>query len=96
MDNVIESEVIENKPSSETQGRGKTGRESIDGVKRSEKVSLYLTPATAEGIKVLSHIRGMSITDCIVNLIETYISMNKDAIDSFFTVKSKLKGLDNE
>ena len=95
-DNVIESEVIENEPPVETPARGKTGRKPIDGVKRSEKVSLYLTPATAEGIKVLSHIRGMSITDCIVNLIDTYISMNKDAIDSFFTVQSKLKAFGNE
>ena len=74
--------------------RGRNGgRKPIDGVKRSEKISLYITPELMQDIKALASIKGISITDCIIGVMRTYVGKNHEAIEAFFSVQSKVKEL---
>lgn len=64
-------------------------------VKKSERVSLLLTPQMAQDLTTLAQIKRVSVNDLFTTLAAQAISKNREAIDSVKAVMEKvLPGLD--
>lgn len=50
---------------------------------RSERISLAVTPATFDGVKLLAAMQGISTNDFIASLVESVVKKNAPVIKEF-------------
>ena len=73
--------------------KNKTGRKRLDTVnweKKSEKLTLYLTPETITRLRAWCDLMGISAVSYITALIDADLVSKTDAINSFLETRKKI------
>lgn len=68
------------------------GRKRLDesGEKRAVKINAYVTPAMAQDIQDLAHLKKISVASLIVSLLEEYIKPRRELIDNIRELEKDL------
>lgn len=67
------------------------GRPTTTGTKRTEKLTIFLSPDMLADIQDLSSLHGKNTALCVVDLITKYINSQREELKTFRELRKKLE-----